>query len=57
MDQISLGNLAYLVLLTAMVGFWFFTDTRQSLGKSLRQALTWGLIILVFVGAVSLIMG
>jgi aspartyl protease family protein len=57
MDQISLGNIAYLVLLTAMVGFWFFTDTRQSLGKSLRQALTWGLIILVFVAVVSLFMG
>ena len=54
MDHISLGNLAYLVLLTAMVLFWFFSDFRQNLGKTLQNALAWGLIILGMVAAVGM---
>lgn len=51
MDQISLGNLAYLVLLTAMLLFWFFSDFRQNLGRTLQYILAWGLIILGMVAA------
>lgn len=54
MDHISLGNLAYLVLLTAMLLFWFFSDFRQNLGKTLQYVLAWGLIILGMVAVVGM---
>lgn len=54
MDHVSLGNLTYLVLLTAMLLFWFFSDFRQNLGKTLQYALAWGLIILGMLAAVGM---
>ena len=54
MRNIEIGNLAYLVLLTAAVGFWFFVSNRNSLGKTLQQAVVWGLIILGMIAAVGL---
>lgn len=54
MDHFSVGHLIYLVVLTAMVLFWFFSDARQSLGKSLQHAVAWGLIFLGVIAAVSM---
>ncbi|SFM16472.1 aspartyl protease family protein [Shimia aestuarii] len=54
MSNIEIGNLAYLVLLTAAVGFWFFVSNRNSLGKTLQQAVIWGLIILGMIAVVGL---
>lgn len=44
------GNLAYLVLLGAVLVFWFLIQNRQSLNKTLQHGAVWGLI---FVGAVA----
>lgn len=54
MDQVETGHLIYLVVLTAMVVFWFFSDMRQSLGKTLQHAVAWGLIILGAIAAVAM---
>lgn len=54
MDDLSIGHLIYLVVLTAMVLFWFFSDAKQSLGKSLQHAVAWGLIILGTIGVISI---
>ncbi|WP_106607973.1 retropepsin-like aspartic protease family protein [Shimia abyssi] len=54
MSSYDLGRLAYLVLLTAVIGFWFFVSNRRSLGKSLQHAVLWGLIILGMIAAVGL---
>jgi aspartyl protease family protein len=47
-DQIA--NLLYLVLLGSVIGGYFFVSNRANLGRTLQQALIWGLI---FVGAVA----
>lgn len=47
-DQIA--NLLYLVLLGSVIGGYFFVSGRAALGKTLQQALLWGLI---FVGAIA----
>ena len=44
------GNLAYLMLLGAVLVFWFLIQNRQSLNKTLQHGAVWGLI---FVGAVA----
>lgn len=46
MDGDDFGRLSYLVLLGAVVAFWFFVQNRQNLGKTLQQALIWGMIFL-----------
>lgn len=46
MDGDDFGRLSYLVLLGAVVAFWFFAQNRQNLGKTLQQALIWGMIFL-----------
>lgn len=46
----DIGNLIYLVLLGAVVGGYFFTQSRRDLGKTAQQAAIWGLI---FVGAIA----
>jgi aspartyl protease family protein len=48
------GNLAYLVLLGAVVVFWFVVQNRQSLNKTLQQGAVWGLIFLGVIAAVGL---
>ena len=46
MDSDQLPRLIYLVLLLTAVGGWFIAENRQSLGKSARMLLAWGLIFL-----------
>lgn len=48
------GNLAYLVLLGAVLVFWFVISNRQSLNKTLQHAAAWGLIFLGVIAAVGL---
>jgi len=52
MTSIEWGNLIYLVLLLAMVLWWFLSRNRQSLNKTAQHALAWGLI---FVGVIAAI--
>ena len=47
MDGDQFGRLIYLVLLGAVVGGYFFVESRQRLGKLAQQGAVWGLI---FVG-------
>ncbi|MDC0737301.1 TIGR02281 family clan AA aspartic protease [Cognatishimia sp. SS12] len=51
MTEFEIGNLAYLAILGVAVVFWFFSGHRQSLGKSVQQALAWGLIFLGIIAA------
>jgi aspartyl protease family protein len=48
------GNLAYLILLGAVIVFWFFVQNRQSLNKTLQQGAVWGLIFVGVIAAVGL---
>ncbi|MBW4708094.1 TIGR02281 family clan AA aspartic protease [Roseobacter sp. YSTF-M11] len=50
MDSFDTGRLIYLIILGLMVVGWFFTQSRQSLNKSLQQAALWGFI---FLGAIA----
>lgn len=54
MDQWQIGNAAYLVLLGAVLVFWFFVQNRQSLGRVAQQAIAWGLIFLGVIAVVGL---
>lgn len=54
MSAMEYGNLAYLVLLGAVIVFWFFVQNRQSLNKTLQQGAVWGLIFLGVIAAVGL---
>ncbi|EET47555.1 TIGR02281 family clan AA aspartic protease [Thalassobium sp. R2A62] len=51
-DQIA--NFAYLALMGTAVAGWFFAQSRQGLGKSLQQAIIWGMIFLGVIAAVGL---
>jgi aspartyl protease family protein len=46
MDSADIPRIAYLVLLGVAVAGWFIAENRNSLGKSMRMALAWGLIFL-----------
>ncbi|MFD3189718.1 TIGR02281 family clan AA aspartic protease [Sedimentitalea sp. HM32M-2] len=52
MNSLDWGNLIYLLLLLAMVLTWFVAGNRRSLGRTVQQALAWGLI---FVGVIAAI--
>ena len=54
MSAMDYGNLAYLVLLGAVIVFWFVVQNRQSLNKTLQQGAVWGLIFLGVIAAVGL---
>lgn len=54
MDGYDFGRLTYLVLLGVAVTIWFIAEHRQSLGKSLRMAIAWGMIFLGVIAAVGL---
>ncbi len=54
MDQSEIPRLAYLVLLGVAVGGWFIAENRQSLGKTARQAVVWGLIFIGVIAGVGL---
>lgn len=50
MDSWDIGNLIYLVLLGAVLLFWLLVQARQSLGRTLQQAVGW---VLIFIGAIA----
>ncbi|MDP5334735.1 MAG: TIGR02281 family clan AA aspartic protease [Paracoccaceae bacterium] len=54
MDGNDLGRLTYLILLGAVIVFWFVVQNRQSLGKTMQQALVWGLLFLGVIAAFGL---
>jgi len=47
MSNLDTGNLIYLIVLLAMVGGWFFMQSREGLNQTLQYAAIWGMI---FVG-------
>jgi aspartyl protease family protein len=46
----DIGRLAYLGILGAVLIFWFMTQNRSSLGKTMQQAIVW---VLIFVGVIA----
>lgn len=54
MNSFEIGNLIYLVVLLSAVAFWFFAQNRNSLGKTMQHALTWGLLFIGVIAAVGL---
>ncbi|MES0825363.1 retropepsin-like aspartic protease family protein [Ruegeria sp. SCP11] len=46
------GRLVYLVVLGAAVVFWFVSQNRQSLNKTMQQAMAW---VFIFVGAIAVV--
>jgi aspartyl protease family protein len=54
MSDLQWGNLAYLVLLGAVLVFWVFVQNRDSLGKKLQQLAAWGLIFLGVIAVIGL---
>ena len=54
MENLPFDRLIYLVILGTAIAGWFIAENRQSLGKSARMALAWGLIFLGFVAAYGL---
>ncbi len=50
MDNIEIGRLIYLLILAVAIIGYLIADNRASLGRTLRQALAWGLI---FVGVLA----
>lgn len=54
MNGDDIGHMIYLVVLGAAVLFWFVTNHRQSFGKTVQQALAWGLIFIGVITAVAL---
>ena len=54
MDGDSIGRLTYLIILGSVIVFWFFVQNRQSIGKTLQQALVWGLLFLGVIAAFGL---
>ncbi|MET4130054.1 TIGR02281 family clan AA aspartic protease [Roseovarius sp. MBR-6] len=52
MEQLDTTRLVYLVILGAVIGLWFFVQSRESLGKLAQYAAIWGLI---FLGAVAVV--
>lgn len=54
MNSFETGNLIYLVVLLSAVAFWFFAQNRNSLGKTMQHALTWGLLFIGVIAAVGL---
>lgn len=51
MTPLDTGHLIYLVMLGVAVIFWFFVQNRNSLGKTLQHALSWGLLFLGVIAA------
>lgn len=54
MDEWQIGRASYLILLGAVLVFWFFVQNRQNIGKTLQQAVVWGLIFLGVIAAIGL---
>lgn len=54
MSSWDIGRLTYLVLLGSVLAVWFVVQNRQSLGRSLQQAVAWGLIFLGVIAVIGL---
>lgn len=54
MSSWDLSSLIYLSLLGTALAVWFVVQNRQSLGRTLQQAVGWGLIFLAVIAAVGL---
>ena len=54
MSDLDLGNLAYLMLLGAVLLGWFVVQNRQSLGRLMQQAIAWTLIFVGVIAAIGL---
>ncbi|MCR9125204.1 MAG: TIGR02281 family clan AA aspartic protease [Rhodobacteraceae bacterium] len=54
MGEFELGRLAYLVILGAVLIVWFVIHHRETIGRTLQQAVAWGLIFLGVVAAFGL---
>ncbi len=54
MDEWQIGRASYLILLGSVLVFWFFVQNRQNLGRTLQQAVAWGLIFLGVIAAIGL---
>lgn len=54
MSSWDMGSLIYLVLLGSVLVFWLVVHHRQSLGRTLQQAVGWALIFLAVIAAVGL---
>jgi aspartyl protease family protein len=54
LDGDSIGRLTYLILLGSVIIFWFVIQNRQSLGRTLQQAMIWGLLFLGVIAAFGL---
>ncbi|UWR04462.1 TIGR02281 family clan AA aspartic protease [Ruegeria conchae] len=52
MDGEDFGRLTYLVLLGAALLMWFFTQNRQSLGKTMQQVAAW---VFIFIGVIAVV--
>ncbi|WP_170381394.1 retropepsin-like aspartic protease family protein [Ruegeria atlantica] len=52
MDGDSIGRLVYLVVLGLAVVAWFISHNRQSLNKTMQQAMAW---VFIFVGAIAVV--
>lgn len=54
MAQIETGELIYLIVLLAMVGGWFFMQSRPSMNRTLQYAAIWAMIFVGGAAAVGL---
>lgn len=54
MANFDTANLIYLIVLLAMVGGWFFMQSRPSLNRTLQYAAVWGMIFVGGAAAVGL---
>lgn len=54
MANIETGQLIYLIVLLAMVGGWFFMQSREGLNKTLQYAAVWAMIFIGGAAAVGL---
>jgi aspartyl protease family protein len=54
MSEWETGRLIYLLVLLAMVGGWFFMQTREGLSKTLQHAAIWAMIFVGGAAAVGL---
>lgn len=54
MNDIDTGNLAYLGLLLAAIGGYFFVSNRDRIGQMLRHALLWTLIFVAVLAGIGL---
>lgn len=52
MDGYDLGRLTYLALLGGALLLWFFTQNRQSLGKTVQMVMAW---VFIFIGVVAVV--